>query len=135
MHEHLAEDLALILPGWTNNYIGFFESIGYQSSSWLLFYFPIIILAGGYFYKLFKYFRSQSWPLFYTTLFMGGCLLFLSVPVIEFINSRSGFFSENVLHILIAVEEYVEMLGVTLFLSFTSLILRDAVRQLKEKIL
>jgi hypothetical protein len=112
----------------------FFVSLGFNAAPWLLFFIPIAALAVAYMISLAKYFYNQQTGKIYILAL--AILCFALVPVIEYWDTSKVSYSyrANVQNILLAAEEYLEMLGATLFLAFNLFLLRDKLFKLRRPI-
>jgi hypothetical protein len=128
-HESIAYELSKIFPTFTQNYITFFRSMGYNSTEWLLFYLPVIFGAIiYYFFFTFYFLRKENYSSRYIYLFLIASACFGAVPFIEFINTSVEIMFSEKYDTMVSIEEFVEMLGASLFLLFGLMILRDSVR-------
>lgn len=111
IHEHTEFFVRQVSSETANAILAVAERFGYYSSTWMIYYLPLFLLAGIYglavFYDVLRYHRSLLWPL----ALAGG--LILLVLVFEFLGNQGQV--ESALYLtLIAYEELAEMVGVSL---------------------
>lgn len=131
IHENFAGFISTFAGGATTQYREFFESIGFSSAQWLLFFIPIIIVALVYLAYLVRYFIKQKTS--YVFILILAILCFAAVPVVEFLNTSevSYSYSFDVRNALVALEEYLEMLGTSFFFAFNIMLLITNILQFR----
>jgi hypothetical protein len=136
IHENFADILTRFIGNEVRIYTHYFTVFGFTMySNWLLFFIPIMLGAVIYLIFLATYLHKER--VAHLPIFLFAVLCFVLVPVIEYLDgSRTiHLYAHNnfgELNILIALEEYIEMLGATLFLTFNILLLRDKVEKLRQ---
>lgn len=119
IHEQVELVSRALFPGITDQLLSLFFTIGFNSSVWLIFYIPAFVLG-----TIFMFYLKKLWPSFtnqqqkYMIL---GSILFGSVLIIEFINSR-GVYSAFEYYLFTTLEEAIELFGATTFLYLAVLV-------------
>lgn len=131
IHENVPRYLDHLFPNAVRRYWNFFASLGYESIDWLVFFVPVLAVALVYAFILFRHLRQEEIrPLYLGMLFIGAAIT-LGGPVMEYVNTSPGVPGPDNgfrLHVLHGVEEYAEMVGISFFLGFSLLLLRDQAR-------
>jgi len=128
IHENMPRYLGHLFPNAAGRYWDFFSSRGYEAIDWLVFFLPVLAVALVYGFILFRHLRQEEVrPLHLSMLFLGAAIT-LVAPVMEYVNTSPGAYEGFKLHVLHGVEEYAEMVGITFFLAFSLLLLRDQAR-------
>ncbi len=124
IHENLAVMLQDMGFTFTEQYKDFFVELGFNSAHWLLFFVPLMIGAIIYLVFLAKHLHQQQIPKMY--LMALAILSFACVPLVEYWNTSeiSYLYSFDQRNMLIGLEEFLEMLGATFFLTFNLILLR-----------
>lgn len=120
IHENFPLFLAEMNYGLVNNYEGFFDQMfNFHSAEWVLFYIPIFLIFFAIMMIFIKNFSAiLGKRIVYIAL---GILFMFIVPVIEILNT-SGNYPAFVIDNLVILEEFLEMVGISLILySFYSL--------------
>jgi hypothetical protein len=121
-HESFTKRVVAVGSEPIDYYVSFFDRLGFNSATWLLIYIPMFLLFIGYIYlflrALLKNYRKE-------TIFLGlGAIMFLFVPVLEYINTSGEFLGTAKYESLMILEETSEMIGATFFLYFSWAMLR-----------
>lgn len=111
IHENVPVYVGQMFPE-VASFVGIFaQNIGYQGSLWVIYFFPIILGV------LILWGVQLSWIALYKkqtiTPILIPIVLVLCVPLIEWINTSSGF-SPEVYSGWIAFEEFIELVGISL---------------------
>jgi hypothetical protein len=129
-HEKLHEQFAEFSPALWYGYLDFFHRFGYRATTWVLVYFPIGLLGGGFlvyaFSNLVKAYGLKTW---FPAII--GTFLFVFVAVLEIISTsdiQSRFF-----RIWVIWEEYFELTGASLWGVTILNIARSTIRQLEPQ--
>lgn len=106
--------------------------MGYSSTPWLKYYISLFVIATALvvlaFKNLLKKYPKSMW------LLVVGWLLFLGVPVVEYINTLPHIMFQEGYEALMIFEEALEMLGATFLLAFTYEVLIKKVIVLKNSL-
>lgn len=131
IHENFGGFINQIGGDAVTNYREFFASLGFTSAQWLLFFLPLMVAAILYLFSLARYFKKQHESKVF--IFILAIVCFALVPIIEFWNTSntSYDYSFDARNKLIALEEYLEMLGASLFFAFNAILLRSKAQKLK----
>ncbi len=134
IHENFAGVLNRLGGDAVTNYREYFANLGYTSAQWLLFFVPIIIFALGYLFYLAKHFHKQNAP--QLVLFILAVTCFALVPLVEWWNTAefSYHYSFTQRNILVTLEEYLEMLGATLFFAFNVGLLSSVTKRARQRL-
>jgi hypothetical protein len=104
-----------------NDYLNFFKSLNFTSSTWLVIYIPLFIPFLAYVLVFMKtLWKENRRALVFLVI---GAIILFSVPVLEFIGTGTESLRANRYSSLMILEETLEMVGVSFFLYFASLIL------------
>lgn len=104
-------------------YVSLFDRLfDFSSATWLLIYIPVFLIFITYVFVLARLLlRERRREIIYLAI---GALLFLCVPVLEYINTSESFFGTDRYENLMILEETSEMFGATFLLYFNWLMLR-----------
>ena len=117
IHENIAIYFHEFFPQPTSEYIEESREVGFKSSEWLLFYWPIILAFVISFIFLFRTIISK-YIIDKHKLLVVGSLFFISVPIIEFLNTSETSFMINNYKEMIVLEESAEMIGASIFFVY-----------------
>jgi hypothetical protein len=131
LHENTEYYVEEISPEFASFVFNLAESVGYQSSIWLLYFFPLIIASIPFIFYLFHYslkvYKNRTYLLFSMTS------LFFLVLYLEYI-STSGLYWDSRYQVLMIAEETAEMLGGTLGAYYIWLIFKETQNKLQAKL-
>ena len=114
IHENLPERLNQLFPILESLAVDLANRFSYDGSIWVIYYMPLIILTIPVFiFELIYIFKKIKWKILYILI---GIFMLLSVPIVEIINTSSGFTLE-IYTLWVALEEALEMLGITIFIG------------------
>lgn len=110
LHEYIDFFIREVRPEYANAQLDLAESIGYYSSTWMLYYTPILIAAAVYFVYAAKYVwqRLSNQKCAYLTM-----IFFFMVTLVFELISNQGQTDPQLYQIYITIEETAEMLGAT----------------------
>lgn len=110
--------------GWLGRYGDFLGNLGFTSALWLAALFPVIIAVLIYLGYLARWFYRQKTGLLY--LLIIAIICFALVPVVEFWNTSETSYSYTFTqrNLLVTLEESLELIGVSFFLTFNLLLYR-----------
>ena len=110
LHENVDYFVREVNPGYADAQLELLQSVGYRSSTWMVYYAPIMLAASFYFVYAWKYIKDnipKVKPAFLTMLVM-----FSLVIIFEFVSNQ-GYTDPGLYQIYITIEESAEMLGAT----------------------
>lgn len=128
LHENSEIYLKELFPQATYSITSAIYMSGYTSTLWLVIYLPafiFVITIFMLFVKLFKYLKSV-WA------FWAGVFCFLSVPLVELVNTSERFFFQENYAYLVLLEESLEIFGASFFLLFTDKLLRRKLLNIRK---
>lgn len=117
IHENISGYMKEILGISALNYELILAELGYSSAPWLPYYIGFFIIATIIVASSIK--KFYQWNSKATWLLIVGWLLFLGVPVMEFVNTLPNIMFQEGYEILSVIEESFEMIGTTFVLAFT----------------
>ncbi len=115
VHENIKIQMDELLPflGGAFNQV---RDAGYQSTPWIIYYIPIVILGLVLFVYTVKVLLDEKvknlWTIFV------GLAMFVGVLVMEYISTLPQFFWQDNYILLITIEEMLEKIGASFFLLF-----------------
>ena len=122
LHENVEFYVAEVSPEFAAFVLGTTESWGYQSSVWLLYYAPFIILSLPFLaYLIYYSFKVYGKRTYLLVVMMA---LFFAVIYLEFISTTGQYWGWEYDKLMI-LEEFAEKLGATLGAYYVWLIFRD----------
>lgn len=111
IHENIPVFTQQIIPALHTFIVNLAENIGYTGSVWVIYALPIIgFLCIAWVAQIIWFVKYQQKDI---RLLILGIFIIMMVPVIEWINTSSGFSPETYRY-WIVLEEMVELIGVTL---------------------
>lgn len=122
IHENVDRFVREISPEFADSVLFFAQSIGYVSSTWMIYYIPFFIFTGIYGLFLLHYILKHKPHHFFTGLLFG--LLMFFVLLFEFVSNQ-GQVDQNVYQIYVTLEESAEMIGISIGSFLALQLLRD----------
>ncbi len=110
-----------------------FTDLGYSSTPWLLYYMFFFILST--FFIVFAARKLKDLDKSSKLFLAIGWVLFLSVLLVEYINTKEGIMFGPSYLILVSIEELLEMVGASFLFVFTVSRVTDLLNSLKSKLL
>ncbi|NJS42101.1 hypothetical protein HC766_07725 [Candidatus Gracilibacteria bacterium] len=130
LHENLDQTITLIIPNIESIFDKFFFSNGYVSSPWILYNLLAIIILSPIiiwiFYTSIKLYQKRN--IYLLTTF----LCFALVILLEYIST--SWVHPIIYNILIVIEEFIEMFGISLLSVFVSIETSQRYTQIKNKL-
>lgn len=122
LHESFTDRIVNMGSEPIDEYLSFFDRFNFSSATWLLIYIPAFVIFLFYvliFLKsIVKNYKKE------TIVLIFGSLLFLIVPVVEYINTSGEFWGTDRYENLMIFEETIEMVGGTFLFYFNWLMLK-----------
>lgn len=132
LHETLPFYLREIIPAFTSWYEGLFSQLGFQSSIWIIY--VMLLTPIGLIWFLYvrnvvlrKYGKGLYPLLFATIIFFIGAIGF------EFIGTLDEIFFSSNYGIMLILEEFLEMVGGTIFVYYAIVELKRVVLRTNER--
>lgn len=134
VHENFPEVITQLGGDAVTSYPKLFVSFGFTSAQWLLFFIPFMAVALVYLLYIARYLYKQNTGRIYILVLAIIC--FTLVPIIEYWNTSNitNTYSFNERNSLVVLEEYMEMLGATLFLTFNLILLRAYMNKIRQSL-
>jgi hypothetical protein len=135
LHENVPNYFREIIPDFSRWYENIFSSLGFESSIWivyvLFFFLPIVVVWLIYIFpEVWKVYGKRVYPLILAVIvFFAGAL------GMEFVSTIGEIWHSSWYEVTMVIEEFLEMLGGTIFMYFGLQELSFAVRKVKEKIM
>lgn len=124
LHENTDRFVREMNPDFADGLLYFAESIGYVSSTWMLYYTPFFIAVG--IYSLFlMYYVAKKQSHHFPTLLFGGFVISL-VLLFEFVSNQ-GQVDSTLYEEYILWEELAEMVGLSIAAFFAAQFQRDVI--------
>lgn len=131
LHEHIDLFVREVMPQYADYQLDLAESVGYYSSTWVLYYFPILVSAGFYFIFGAKYVlqKLNSAKMLYLLMIVA----FMATIIFEFLSNQRQI-QPQLYYQIIIFEETIEMLGATAGLVVVLKPFLDNSRLIREKV-
>ena len=128
-HEYIESHSWAIAPDLTQQLLSIMSAFGYRSSTWLIYYLPLLLAGFFYGWYLVRYFSHH---LDLMKLLLVGGLCFGLVLMCEYLSSR-GLDSHTEYFVLVTIEEAAEMIGSTLFAWLLWQVVHPEIKKRKVK--
>lgn len=125
LHENTDAFVREVSPEFADGLLAFAQSIGYVSSTWMLYYIPFFILIGIYGLFLMIYILKNQRHHFIT--FLIGASIVSLVLIFEFVSNQ-GQVDPQLYERYILIEESAEMIAISIGVFFAAQFQRDVIK-------